>query len=121
MHLPSKQEFHRGLESHYPLNFKMSHNKIKFAVFELFSDGKEYDTGRTFIVDKGKDQYYIITDMFTQLYQFTIGPNGFILHWERDQNGNLLEFEAGRIYWAGPRPPALNCGGNWWRIKKIKE
>lgn len=101
-----------------------------FAVYELYPDGKEHDTGRTFTIDKQKndelmkkirwepssgiDDYGIVLALFTSLYTFDIGPNGFSIRWDNNER-----FTSGYLYWPGPRAPACAIGGNWWKIKRI--
>lgn len=105
---------------------------MTFAVFEIYPDGREYDTGKTLSISSAEsaeimnrrgydrtdkdpiDSYAIIISLFTKLYTFSIGTNGFALTWEENQ-----EFQNGRLGWAGPREPAIRCGGDWWRIKRI--
>lgn len=93
---------------------------MTFAVYELYPDGSEFDTGRTFTT-KGADEgdYYMVINMFKTLYQFTIGPNGFQIVWDKDEHGEPMPLTNGFLHWGGPRPPAQPIGGNWWRIKRI--
>jgi hypothetical protein len=94
-------------------------DKITFAVYELYPDGREFDTGRTFTIDKDRVDYYIVADMFNALYNYSIGPNGFQVVWDKDEAGNPKRHTNGFLHWAGPRPPAQPIGGNWWRIKRV--
>lgn len=104
--------------------------EITFAVYEFDSTGKEHNTGKTFSINKEEndaymkkigygpsadriDDYGIILALFTKLYTFDIGPNGFRIIWDENTH------ESGNLYWSGPREPAIRCGGNWWRIKRI--
>jgi len=88
-------------------------------VYELYPDGAEFDTGRTFTIRTEDGDYTIVTAMFNALYRFTIGPNGFRIIWDNDENGNPLRMISGQLNWVGPRPPAAPIGGMWWRIKRI--
>lgn len=93
---------------------------MTFAVYELYPDGTEFNTQRTFTTHGAEDNNYsMIVTMFNKLYQFTIGPNGFQIVWDKDDNGDPLTFQSGSLYWGGPRPPAAPIGGSWWRIKRV--
>lgn len=107
-----------------------------FAVYDFYPDGTECDTGKTFSITKAEndeimkkfgygfspetiDDYGILLIMFKKLFDFTIGPNGFRIVWDQDEAGNLKHHVSGCLYWAGPRQPAVQIGGNWWRIKRL--
>lgn len=112
-------------------------NSLTFAVFELYADGREYDTGKKFtITSKDSDNimhslgFYtprerieeaaILLSMFNKVYDFTIGLNGFQLTWDTDEAGRPMTYQSGRLHWGGPRPPAASIGGNWWRIRIVR-
>lgn len=110
--------------------------EMTFDVYDLYPDGRESDTCKTFSVSKKEsndmltkfgffinnpdeiEDNGILIIMFHKLFNFTIGPNGFRLTWELDPNGVPRRFESALLSWPGPRAPAYQCGGAWWRIKR---
>ena len=107
-----------------------------FAVYDFYPDGTECDTGKTFSITKEEndeimkkfgyghsdtaiDDYGILLIMFKKLFEFTIGPNGFRIIWDTDENGIAKRHVSGNLYWGGPREPAIRCGGNWWRLRRV--
>lgn len=107
--------------------FCSSAQEMTFAVYELFSDGRECDTNKTFSISKEEsdkilqkfghypsattiDSAGIVLILFHKLYNFTVGCNGFTLQWEKP-------YEIGYLYWGGPiNPEATRCGGRCWKI-----
>jgi hypothetical protein len=102
-----------------------------FAVHELYPDGSEDSSYKVFSVSKAEsdammrkfgyyctpdviDDYGILLTMFDKLFGFTIGPNGFSLTWDLGKR-----HISGSIGWPGPRPPAIRCGGAWWKLRRI--
>lgn len=106
-----------------------------FAVYDIWPDGTECDTGKIFsitieenrrIMEKfgygsggGIDDYGILLVMFDKLFGFTIGPNGFVLKWDRDELDVPKRYVSGKLHWGGPRLPAAQIGGFWWGIKRV--
>lgn len=112
-----------------------SDKEISFMVYELYPDGSKAE-GKPISISKqdndemmnkfgyapnenGLDNYGIVLTIFHKIYNFTIGLHGFNIRWDTDENGQQLMFKSGCIYWPGPRAPAYNCGGEWWRIERI--
>ncbi len=110
---------------------------MTFAVYEVCSDGKEHTEYKTFSISKedndkvlsnigwscyignGIADNGILLVMFSKLYNFSIGPNGFRIEWDEDENGNKKRFSNGYVSWVGPRPPAAQIGGKWWKICRV--
>lgn len=109
---------------------------MTFDVYEVYPDGKDYDTGKSFSISKKEnddivskfgwipsistlDNIGIQLIMFDKLYGFTVGPNGFSLIWDLDKDGKPLTFISGRLYWPGPiSHNACKIGGDWWKLKR---
>lgn len=108
---------------------------MKFAVYDFLPDGTECNTGKTFSISKQEnddilrkfgyhigesiDENALVLMMFHKLFTFTIGPNGFRVVWDKNEDGDPMRFVSGCFYWHGPRAPACQIGGNWWRIKRL--
>lgn len=109
---------------------------MTFAVYELYPDGREDPSYKTFSINKDEndtimrkigycpsadkiDDYGLVLVMFEKLFNFTIGLNGFVLTWDVDENGDTKRYVSGSIGWVGPRAPAIRCGGKYWAIRRI--
>jgi hypothetical protein len=102
-----------------------------YAVYELWPDGTEHDTKKSFQIDQqisnaaltkrgwdyrigndgAIDNFAIVLTMFETCYKFDVGLSGFTIKWE-DNNTALVN-------WGGPREPAIRCGGDWWKLRRV--
>src|ERR1700744_3488684 len=94
------------------MSCKDNTQEMTFAVYELFPDGSKNEDYKTIkvspqkskeIMDKYQirireaiDDYAIILIVFEELYNFTIGPNGFKINWNEI-------YKDGFFHWIGPQ------------------